>query len=408
MPMTNIEIRKKSVAKPLKALVNLALLALLVWFLFSHKEKIRVSVSGRDSIAYWATGKLLVHLQNPYSQSTVLALEKGQGYRGEKPLMLRPLPWSTWMVLPLGLLNAYWAWVAWIAVLIASLVITIRVCWRMYGDGQSPPTVFLLAGYLFAPVAACLVAGQMGIVLLLGVVLFFLWEEEQPFLAGASLVIPFVKPHIFSLIWPILAVWVITRKKWSLLAGAVTALAFACLIALAFDPAIFQHYYEMLRQEGIQHQFIPALSGMLRLIFFRRLFWTQFVPLGLGLLWSAKYYWTNRKTWNWRQHGPALLVVAVLTTPYSWISDEVVVLPAILQGVVWMARVKLRARSQFVILLLVCLNLLVLVMVRFEVRPDTGMYFWSSLVWFSWYFYARRFRGAPRLQNAPVATVSGV
>lgn len=408
MPMTNTEVRKRSVTKTLKVSVNLALLALLVWFLVAHKEKIRVSVSGRDSIAYWATGKLLVHRQNPYSQPTVLALEKGQGYRGEKPLMLRPLPWSTWMVLPLGLLSAYWAWAAWIAVLIASLVITMRVCWRMYGDSPSPPVVFLLAGYLFAPVAACLVAGQMGIVLLLGVVLFFLWEEEHSFLAGAALVIPFVKPHIFSLVWPILAVWVITRKKWSPLAGSATALAIACLIALAFDPAIFQHYHEMLGQEGIQHQFIPALSGMLRLIFFRRFFWTQFVPLGLGFLWSARYYWTNRETWNWRQHGPALLVVAVLTTPYSWISDEVVVLPAILQGVVWMGRVKLKAGSQFVILLLVCLDLLVLVMVRFEVRPDTGMYFWSSLVWFSWYFYARRFREAPALQNAPVAVVSGV
>jgi hypothetical protein len=379
--------------KTLKIVVNLALVGLLVWFLAAHEQKIRASVSGRDSIAYWAAGKLLLHGQNPYSVPSVLALERSQGYTANRPLMLRPPSWSVWMVLPLGLLSAYWAWVAWLAVLLASLVIAIRISWRMYGDGGGPrpPTAFLLAGYLFAPVAACLVAGQLGMVLLLGIVLFLLLEEDYPFLAGAALLIPLAKPHIFSLLWPVLAVWVVTRKRWSLLGGVAAAFLLAISIAVAFDPAIFQHYREMLQQEGIQHQFIPALSGMLRLIFFRRFFWVQFVPLGLGLLWSARYYWKNRRTWSWRGHGPALLVVAVLTTPYAWMTDEAVLLPAILQGVLWVNRAKLKLRSQFVILVFVCLDLLLLLILRAQVPPATGIYFWSSLVWFSWYWYARGF-----------------
>src|SRR4029077_5739175 len=131
-------------------------------------------------------------------------------------------------------------------------VISMRISWRMYGDGPHPPTVFLLAGYLFAPVAACLVAGQMGMVLLLGISLFLLLEPDHPFLAGAALLIPMAKPHIFALLWPILVVWVIARKRWSLLGGVATAIFFALLIALAFDPAIFQHYREMLVQQAIQ------------------------------------------------------------------------------------------------------------------------------------------------------------
>jgi hypothetical protein len=379
--------------KTLKIVVNLALLALLVWFLAAHEQKIRASVVGRDSLAYWAAGKLLVHGQNPYSVPSVLALERSQGYTADRPLMLRTPPWSVWMVLLLGLLNAFWAWAAWLAVLLVSLVIAIRISWRMYGDGNGPrpPNAFLLAGYLFAPVAACLVAGQLGMVLLLGIVLFLLLEEDYPFMAGAALLIPLAKPHIFSLLWPILAVWVVTRKRWSLLGGVAAAFLLASSIAVAFDPAIFQHYREMLRQQAIQHEFIPALSGMIRGIFFRRFFWVQFVPTGLGLLWSIWYYWKNRQAWNWRMHGPALLVVSALTTPYSWMTDEVVLLPAILQGVLWVNRTKLRVRSQLVILLFVCLDLLLLLIVRAQVPPATGIYFWSSLVWFSWYWYARGF-----------------
>src|SRR5216684_703243 len=377
----------------LKMIVNLVLSVLLIWFLAAHEQKIRTSVaSERDSTAYWAAGKLLVHRQNPYSVPSVLALQRSQGYTGDKPLMLRPPPWSVWMVLPLGLLlNAYWAWVAWLVVLLASLVISIRISSRMYGDGPRPPNAFLLAGYLFAPVVACLVAAQMGIVLLLGIALFLLLEQDHPFLAGAALLIPLAKPHIFTLLWPILAVWIVTRKRWWLLGGFATAFVLATSIAIALDPAIFQHYREMLEQQAIQHEFIPALSGMIRGIFFRRYFWVQFVPTGLGLLWSARFYWKNRQTWSWHGHGPALLVVALLTTPYSWMTDEVVLLPAILQGVMWVNRTKLKLRSQFVILIFVCLDLLLLLIVRAQVAPATGIYFWSSLVWFSWYWYARGF-----------------
>jgi Glycosyltransferase family 87 len=382
--------------KTLKIVVNLTLAGLLIWFLVSHEQKIRSSVATRDSIQYWATGTLLLHHQNPYSVPDVQALESSQGYRAARPLMLRTPPWSVWMVLPLGMLNSFWAWVVWLAVLLASLVISMRISWRMYGEGPHAPAAFLLAGYLFAPVAACLVAGQMGMVLLLGIAIFLLLEEDRPSLAGAALLIPMAKPHIFALLWPIVAVWIIARRRWSLLGGIAAAFALANLIAVAFDHAIFEHYREMLQQQAIQHEFIPALSGMIRGIFFRRFFWVQFVPTGLGLLWSVRYYWKNRRIWNWRQHGPAVLVVSLLTTPYSWMTDEVVLLPAILQGAVWLNRAKLKVRSQIVILVFVFLDLLLLLIVRAQVAPATGIYFWSSLVWFSWYWYAKSFSQDPR------------
>jgi len=69
----------------------------------------------------------------------------------------------------------------------------------------------------------------------------------------------------------------------------------------------------------------------------------------------------------------------------------VVLLPAILQGVLWVNRTKLKVTSQLVILLFVGLDFLLLLIVRAQVPPATGIYFWSSLVWFSWYWYAKGF-----------------
>ena len=83
--------------------------------------------------------------------------------------------------------------------------------------------------------------------------------------------------------------------------------------------------------------------------------------------------------------------MSLLTTAYSWMTDEVVLLPAILQSVLWVNRAKLKVRSQLVILLFVLLDLLLLLILRAQIRPATGIYFWSSLVWSSWYWYARSF-----------------
>lgn len=379
--------------KVIKIVSGILLSFVLLWLFYQHRQQIRASVADRDSIAYWAAGELLLSGNNPYSSDEVVMLQRTQGYQGEKPLVLRTPPWSLWMMLPLGFLSSFLAWTAWIVVLLIGFVLSMRMNWRWYGQKSRPPTAFLFAGYLFAPIAACLVAGQLGIILLLGILLFIQLQERHPVLAGAVLLVPFAKPHVTSLLWPILLLWVVKRKKWSMAAGFLSAFAIANGLAWLLDPAIFAQYREMVRSAAIQYEFIPALSGVVRLIFFRQHFWVQFLPMGLGFAWSAWYYAAHRHTWNWREHGPALLVVSVLVTPYAWLTDEAILLPAILQSVMWVYRRRetLRLRSQLTITLFCCFNALLLLLLRAKIPFATGIYFWSSLLWAGWYWYAHRF-----------------
>ena len=378
-------------------LVGIVAAAVVSLFLLSSSSTLRKNLAKRDSIAYWAAGRLLIHHDDPYSPIDVLNLERSQAYSENKPLVLRTPPWSLFIVLPLGLTNAFAAWVLWITASLTALVCSVRLCWKVYGDEPSPPAIFLLVAYLFAPVPACLVAGQMGLVLLLGLIVFLRSESNRPFFAGASLILPFAKPHLLSLFWIVVAIWTIERKNRALVAGFVTSLTGATCIALIFDPAIFSHYTAMLNQAAIGHEFIPALSGIIRLLFFPRLFWVQFVPLALGLVWSGWFYGKNRSNWNWRVHGPALMVVSVLTTPYAWLTDEVVLLPAVLQAVIWASEKKdrLSAMAKIAVTIFAALNVLLLLILKAKVAFSTGIYFWSSLVWFGWYFYARKFQPAP-------------
>jgi hypothetical protein len=378
--------------RALKIAVAGMLTAVLGYILVAHSAAIRRDLAKRDSIAYWTAARLLTHHQNPYEPPRVLELERQQGYAEDKPLVLRTPPWSLFVIIPLGFLNPFRAWMLWTSISLGSLLTAMRLCWKIYGDDTIPRNLFTLIGYAFAPVPACLVAGQMGLVLLLGLVLFLWWEREHPFLAGAALVLSFAKPHLLALFWFALFFWTVVRKKREIAIGFMVALTSATGIALLFDPRVFQHYREMLYQASIGYEFIPALSGVLRLLFFRSEFWVQFIPVILGLIWCTWFLIRNQHKWNWRRHGPVLLVVSVLTTPYAWLTDEVVLLPAILQATafVYQTRANMKVSTRLVLLTFALLDALLLLILKSKIPFATGIYFWSSLVWFSWYVYGLR------------------
>jgi hypothetical protein len=387
------------VGRPLvKAAIRILMASLLAYFLVSSLLDLRRNVSKRDSIAYWAAGRLLLDGQDPYDSNAVLGLETQQGYTDAKPLVLRTPPWSLFLVLPLGLMSAFWAWLAWVGFSLAAFVFSLHLCWKIYGSDARPPRFFWLLGYLFAPVPACLVAGQMGMVLLLGIMLFLWWEPRHPFLAGAVLILPLAKPHLLVLFWLIFAFWLVSRKQWAVAIGLVSAFLVAVAIALAFRPVVFQNYRDMLHQAAIGSEFIPALSGVLRLLFFHRLFWVQFIPMVAALIWSAWFYYVNRTRWDWRKQGLAIMVVSVLTTPYAWLTDEVVLIPAVLQAALWIdsARERITWRSKVAMTVFACFNGLLLLILWFKIPFSTGIYFWSSLVWFAWYVYGRNFSAENR------------
>lgn len=380
-----------SAKKITTAVVVITLTVIVGVFLASRTAVIRNNVVVRDSIAYWAAGHFLIDHKNPYSHESVLQLERQHGYKGDRPLVLRTPPWSLFMVAPLGFLTPLWAWVIWMGILLWTLITGMRICRLLYEMEAMPRNLFPIAGYLFAPVPACLVAGQMGLILMLGVTLFLYWEKRRPVSAGAALLLPFAKPHLLLPFWTVVFVWAVFQKRYRVVGGFLISFILATGLALVLDPNVFRDYRDMLQTSSIQREFIPALSGVVRLLFFRRHFWVQFIPAGVALLWSFVLFLNNRREWDWRRHGPALLVASVLTTPYAWLADETILLPAILQGVlfVYQARHQLTIRNKIVLVVFALLNFLLLLILRSRIPFSTGIYFWSSLVWFGWYFYAK-------------------
>jgi hypothetical protein len=112
-------------------------------------------------------------------------------------------------------------------------------------------------------------------------------------------------------------------------------------------------------------------------------------------VWCVWYCLKHRPDWDWRVHGLTVLVVSILTTPYDWFTDEVILLPAILQAAAWIfaARKTGTLGPRLAAIAFALLNGLLLLMVVFQVPLKTGLYFWSSLLWSLWYAYGLRQRG---------------
>jgi hypothetical protein len=75
--------------KLIRLLVGAALTVAVAYVLVAQMDKVRANVSQRDSIAYWAAGKFLIHRDNPYDVDNTFDLEIEQGYAQSKPVLPR-------------------------------------------------------------------------------------------------------------------------------------------------------------------------------------------------------------------------------------------------------------------------------------------------------------------------------
>ena len=103
------------------------------------------------------------------------------------------------------------------------------------------------------------------------------------------------------------------------------------------------------------------------------------------------------------------MVVSILTTPYGWLTDEVVLLPAILFAAmcIFGQRKKTPVTTKIVLGIFGFLNWLMLMLVAAKIPLQSGIYFWSSLLWLGWYFYGRRHRlSSYRAQSEPIPAVA--
>jgi hypothetical protein len=217
---------------------------------------------------------------------------------------------------------------------------------------------------------------------LLGLVLFLFWRESRPFLAGAVLFPYAMKPHLLAPFGLVLLLWMVYRKSYRILAGFSVTLLANCALTLCIDHRIWSQYRQAVHTMDIVNIYVPSLSQELRRLIDHNATWIQFLPEAAGCLWALWYFWTRRARWNWMDHGMILLLISVATAPYAWLTDEALLLPAVLAGLY--QAVELR-RSTLPLMLIVAVAQ---IEIFNAVRVNSPYYLWTMPAYLAWYLYA--------------------
>jgi hypothetical protein len=339
------------------------------------------AAGSRDFVEYWAAGHQIAHHANPYDNEAILKLERSVGYPSGFPAQMMPNPPSALLlVLPLGALNPLAGELLWLLLLVASLVASVTMVRSMLGP---PKNLLHVLGYSFAPALSCLLAGQISLFILLGLVLFLQWHRSRPFLAGASLWLCLLKPHLFLPFGVVLVLWIILSRSYRILAGTAVALAVSSVIATILDPLIWVQYVRMMSVARVDRVALPCLSVVLRQYVFPHTLWLQCMPAALGCAWALVYFLKRRHEWDWIEDGSMLMLVSVLVAPYSWFMDQAVLIPALLHGLYF-------ARSRTLVAIFAMLSAVIEIFAIRGLELHSAFYLWTAPAWLIWYLWAAR------------------
>jgi hypothetical protein len=250
--------------------------------------------------------------------------------------------------------------------------------WRLHG---SPGNYLHWLGLSFAPALICLIAGQTALFALVGLVLFLRLHRTRPFLAGVSLWLCALKPHLFVPFGVVLLAWVIVSRSYRLLAGAAVAMAASCAAVYCVDPTAWTDYAQMMRTSGIEKEFIPCLSIVLRLRVSPQTMWLQYLPVALACVWALGYFWPRRHAWDWTKDGSLLMLVSIVLAPYCWLFDQALAIPALLQGAYI-------TRSRMLLAALAVASIVLWLEAATGFKLTSALHLWTAPAWLAWYLLA--------------------
>jgi len=343
----------------------------------------------RDFVEYWAAGVQLVHGQNPYDVDAIWKLEKSAGSRFSVVLMNPPFIMS--IVAPLGVLDSVAAARWWLLLQIVSCAASFLAIASAFK--KTTAIMVSLLGLCFAPILICILIGQIGVFLLLGIALFLALHAKQPFVAGAVLLPCAMKPHLFIPFAIVLLLWVIKQRAYRLLAGFVASIVLSASVAYWFDPQIWRHWIGFLHFSQPANTPIWNISRILRLAIGPQLPSVQFVPVLAASGWSIWHFRKQQHSWSWIDQGLFVLLLSVVCAPYSWLTDEAVLLPCLVAAV---HHAQNNGRSLLPLAAMMATASLELISGRWI---DTGALVWTAPAWLAFYLYATR-KNRPDVSDA--------
>jgi hypothetical protein len=331
-----------------------------------------------DFVQYWDSASVLLAARNPYLPSELANWPKPSGWPASSEFNTWVPPWTIPFLLPFGLVAYPVARLLWLALCFA-LVFGAGHFWlRVYiGPERIVRWYWLVPVVVLScyPVVVVLSIGQIGPLVLAGLTgWFYFTERGRDFLAGSCLLLAAIKPHLLIVFWSALLLWVLRSRRWGQMWGGALALILAACVPLLWNPQVVGQYLAIVTGHPPVFWATSTVGALLMFGLGSARGWILFIPALVGIIWVSFHVTRHRDSWGWRDRLPLILLVSVLTTPFGWYWDLVILVPALMQVTAWLVARRSLVLTIFPIYLVI--NLGAYVMNLFA--ADALFYFWMA------------------------------
>ena len=192
-----------------------------------------------DFFEHWLAGRLVWTSKNIYDTQVWMPEHVRYGNTVDRNPVFPSPPATAFVMAPVGLLPLNVASVSWV-VISAGLILLSARCVLSRSDlyTRLPYLLPILAGvFLFRPVMVTLRNGQFGAVLLFySALAVWLFARGRWFAGGLALGLFFLRPNIGLPIIGLACIWLLLRKRWGALGGAMVSLAGLAALSWAKYP----------------------------------------------------------------------------------------------------------------------------------------------------------------------------
>lgn len=279
--------------------------------------------ANRDFMSLWCSGRALLEGLNPYEPGDWLSLRARYGSTW-MPDERDPFPlWTAVLMLPWALWPLDWAAAAWLVfaeLITGACVIALSLALR----GKSGPVVTAVlcwGAFLTRGVLTGLNNGQITFVLLFALTSFVVLNlRRRPFWAGLALSLIALKPNPFILLAPLVALWLLYRRRWQCIGGLLAGAAAMSLASWLLRPGwLFEWLGARAKAEATF--LTPTVWGVAHAI---HADWWPLIGLAAAIGVTAALGWA---TFVERGMGVAEVVSlgiagSLLVTPYAWAYDH--------------------------------------------------------------------------------------
>ena len=379
--------------------IKITLLALCVIIIVLLPQPFPAHLLKADFQIYWSASYLLKEGEN-FSDSVRL-LEVQQQLSGwddtENVLVTWNPPWFLAWLIPFTLLEFDRASWIWFLINLSLLFASTTLLWLLSAQsprGQRKSWIGIVIAILFMPTLTTLLVGQITTLVLFGLIGFLYFNKQGSYLyAGLLLSLTSIKPHLVYVILPIILLDALIRTRWRIIIGFLIPIGIGTAIALFLRPTFMVEYFLLMNSGRVLKYAPPTLS--VALSSWLNLPWIQLMgliilPLCLLVWW---FQWRDKNI-SWLNLMSVAVFISVITAPYGWSFDVIILLIPILQCLIWIMEKQIPFISTLLIGLAYILSNSILFYQR-SIGLSEEAYFWFPLVLLGLYVWCWNVRSIP-------------